>query len=157
MSRRPRDDREDGGGHRLAYHTTQHPHTNKHSTLHLHHSTERNGSILSLATEAQVIPALSWSPLKGSSDTLPLHCPFLLISASAYLGRVQQGLKTDIYNAKGFTSVLVGRVLDHNHREAWVQVPINTSGDSSPSPIQERGQKEKQAQWLGSGAGPVRS
>lgn len=29
---------------------------------------------------------------------------------------------------------------------------INTRGDSSPSPVQERGQKEKQAQWLRSGA-----
>lgn len=83
--------REHGGGHRLAHHSTQ-PHI---STIAL------KGMVLCLhwLQTLKFTAALSLVSLKGPSD--PLHCLFLLISASAHLDGVQQGLRTDTYNAKG--------------------------------------------------------
>lgn len=145
---RPRGDRQHGGGHRLA-----------HPTPHLYHSTERNARTgYRRSSSHQLFP---WSPLKGPSD--PRHCLFLLISASAHLDGVQQGLQTDTYNAKEFTLVLgipsecVGATTTERLGSTWTNVRskwthTHPRGDSSPSPVQERGQKGKQIQWLRSGA-----
>lgn len=66
----------------------------QHPTPHLHHSTERNGSMPALATDVQVHTS-SFPGLPSRAPMTPLHYLFLLISASAHLDGVQQGLQTD--------------------------------------------------------------